>query len=210
MNLSLRLLPLIAVIAGLAARGLAATETYTIDPVHSSVVFSIRHFVSKVPGKFTKVSGAITVDRENLENSSAEATIETASLNTENQKRDDHVRSADFLDAAKFPTMKFKSTSWKKIGNDMFDVTGDLTIKDVTKPVTLKVTLLGFGPGMGGTQLSGWEASTKINKKEFHVVDPPMLDAALGDDVEITINIEAGMRPGGAGGGDMPKKKKKA
>lgn len=192
--MKLRLFALSALTAAFAVAASAAVETYSIDPVHSSVGFHIRHFVSKVPGKFNKFSGTITVDRDNLEKSSAEATIDVGSLDTDNSKRDDHVRSSDFFDAAKYPTMTFKSTSWKKTGENTFDVTGDLTIKDVTKPVVLKVTSLGFGPGMGGMQLSGWEATTTINKKEFNVKDPAMLDAALGDDVTITINIEAGTR----------------
>jgi polyisoprenoid-binding protein YceI len=183
--------PLLAFLALSAASG---AETYTIDPVHSSVGFSIRHFVSKVPGKFNKFTGTITVDRQNPAASSAEATIDTASVDTGNQKRDDHLRTPDFFDAAKFPTMKFKSSSWKKTGENTYDVTGALTLKDVTKDVVLKVTSLGFGPGMGGTQLSGWEATTTIDKKDFNMKDPAMLDAALGDDVVITINIEAGMK----------------
>jgi polyisoprenoid-binding protein YceI len=169
----------------------AAIESYVIDPVHSSVGFSIRHFVAKVPGKFNKFNGTVTIDRENAANNRAEATIESASIDTGNQKRDDHLRTADFLDAARLPKITFKSTAWTKTGDDTYDVTGDLTIKDVTKPVVLKVTSLGFGPGSGGAQLSGWEATTKINKKEFNVKDPPMLDAALGDEVTVTINLEA-------------------
>jgi polyisoprenoid-binding protein YceI len=176
---------------GLGSTASAAVETYTIDEVHSSVAFSIRHFVAKVPGKFKKFKGTIRFDRENPAASSAEATIEIASIDTGNQKRDDHLRSGDFFDATQFSTMKFTSKSWKKTADDTYEVSGDLTLKDVTKPVVLKVTSLGFGPGSGGAQLSGWEATTKINKKEFNVKDPPMLDAALGDDVTITINIEA-------------------
>ncbi len=183
-----------ALAAGFSSAATAAVETYTIDPVHSAVGFSIRHFVAKVPGKFSKFSGTITVDRENLAQSSAEATIDVASVNTDNQKRDDHLRAADFFDAAKYPTMKFKSKSWKKTGENTFDVSGDLTLKDVTKEVILKVTALGFGPGMGGAQLSGWEATTTIDKKQWNIKDPAMLDAALGDDVTITINIEAAMK----------------
>lgn len=183
-----------ALLAGLGASAVAAADTYTIDPVHSSVAFSIRHFVSKVPGKFTKFSGTIAFDQANPANSVVDVTIDARSLNTENQKRDNHVRSGDFLDAEKFPTITFKSTSWKKTGENTYDVAGDLTIKDVTKPVTLKATLLAIGPGMQGMTLSGWEATTTINKKDFHVIDPPMLDAALGDDVAILINIEAGMK----------------
>jgi polyisoprenoid-binding protein YceI len=192
MKLSTRVLAA-ATLAATAFSAASAADTYTIDPVHSSIGFKIRHFVSKVPGKFTKASGTIAFDKDNVAASSADVTIDTTSLNTDNQRRDDHVRSADFLDAAKFPSIKFKSTAWKKTGADTYDVTGDLTIKDVTKPVTLKVTSLGFGPGMApGQTLSGWEATTTINKKEFNVKDPAMLDAALGDDVEIMINVEAG------------------
>ena len=182
----------VAVALALVSATSAAVETYTIDPVHSSIAFNIRHFVAKVPGKFSKVSGTITVDRDNPASNRAEATIEVASIDTGNQKRDTHLRSGDFFDAARFQSMTFKSKSWKKTGEDTFDVVGDLTIKDVTKEVILKVTSLGFGPGGSpGVQLSGWEATTTINKKEFNVKDPPMLDAALGDDVTITINVEA-------------------
>jgi polyisoprenoid-binding protein YceI len=176
---------------GLVPFSAAAAETHTIDVVHSSVGFSIRHFVSKVPGKFSKFSGRLTIDRANLENSSVEATIDVASINTDNQKRDEHLRSADFFDVAKYPTMTFQSRQWKKTGENTYAVTGDLTLKGVTKEVVLNVTSLGFGPGMGGAQLSGWEATTTIDKKQFNMPDPAMLDAALGDDVAITINIEA-------------------
>lgn len=175
----------------LGAPARAAVETYAIDPVHSSVGFTIRHFVSKVPGSFTKFEGRITLDRDNLEKSSVEAAIDAASINTNNQKRDAHLRNPDFFEVEKYPRITFKSTAWKKTGPETFDVTGNLTIKDVTKPVVLKVTSLGFGPGSRGAMLSGWEATTQINKAEFNVKDPPMLDAALGDDVTITITVEA-------------------
>ncbi len=188
------LLATTALALGFAPALSSAAETYVIDPVHSSVAFSIRHFVSKVPGKFNQFSGAIVYDRENLAACSVEATIQIASIDTANQKRDDHLRNADFFDAAKYTTMKFKSTSWKKTGFNTYDVAGDLTLKDVTKSVTLKVTSLGFGPGMGGAQLSGWEATTKINKRDYSMKGPAMLEAALGDEVTITINVEAGLK----------------
>jgi polyisoprenoid-binding protein YceI len=155
------------------------------------VGFSIRHFVAKVPGRFGSFSGTITVDRENMANNRVEATIVAASIDTGNQKRDTHLRSADFFEVSRFPTITFKSTAWTKTGNDTYEVTGDLTIKDVTKPVVLNVTALGFGPGARGAQLSGWEATTRINKKEFNVTDPALVDVALGNEVTILINIEA-------------------
>lgn len=192
MKAALRCLLLTGLAAGLLTPARAAVETYNIDPVHSAVGFSIRHFVAKVPGKFNKFSGAIKVDRADLTKSSVEATIDIASIDTANQRRDDHLRSADFFDATKFPQMKFKSKAWKKTGENTYDVTGDLSLKDVTKEVVLKVTALGFGPGAMGGELSGWEATTTIDKKQFNIKDPLALDAALGDDVAITINIEAG------------------
>lgn len=177
-----------------AASATAAVETYKIDPVHSSVGFSIRHFVSKVPGSFTRFSGTIAVDRSQLEQSSVSAVIEVGSISTANDNRDKHLKSPDFFDAGKFATMSFKSTAWKQTGTDTFDVTGDLTIKDVTKPATLKVTLLGFGPGMRGAQLSGWEATAVIKKSDYNLAGPAMLSAALGDEVTINITVEAALQ----------------
>lgn len=180
--------------AGLALSARAAVETYTIDPVHSSVSFSIRHFVSKVPGSFTKFNGAITVDRDNLEKSSAEATIDVGSLNTANEKRDGDVKGEKYLDTEKFPTMQFKSKSFKKTGEDAFDITGDLTLRGVTKEVVLKAHLLGFTEGMRGTQLMGWEATTTLKRSDFGVNGPAMISKVLGDDVAVTINIESDLK----------------
>ena len=194
MKLATKLLALAAAAAGLATAASAAVETYAIDPVHSSVGFSIRHILTKVPGSFTQFRGTITVDRDNLENSSVEAVIDVASVSTRNDKRDTHLKSPDFFDAAKFGTITFKSTSWKKTGDGTFDVAGDLTIHGVTRPVVLKVDLLGFGPGMMGAQLSGWDASLTINREDFGVNGPAMLGKALGSDVAISINVEADLK----------------
>jgi polyisoprenoid-binding protein YceI len=194
MKFASKLLALLTLGFGLATAASAAVETYTIDPVHSHVGFSIRHFVSKVPGAFTKFSGTILVDRDNLENSSVEATIDVGSLNTFNDHRDADLKTPVYFDATKFATITFKSKSWKKTGDDTFDVTGDLTIKGVTKEVVLKVTLLAFGPGMRGAQLSGWEATTTLKKSDFGVTGPAMLGAALGDEVTVSIGIEADLK----------------
>ena len=194
MKNSQRLLLLAALATAAFQPASAAVETYVIDPVHSSVDFSIRHFVGKVPGSFTKFSGTIVVDRANLEKSSVEATIDVASVSTANEKRDAHLKSADFFDTAKFGTATFKSKSWKKTGEDSFDVTGDLTLHGVTKEIVLKTKLLAFGPGMQGAQLSGWEATVILNKADFGVNGPAMLGKALGDDVTLTIGIEADLK----------------
>jgi len=175
---------------GLSLNACAAAETYTIDPEHSSVGFTVRHFVGKVAGKFNTFTGAITLDRDTPGQNTAEATIQTASIDTNSPKRDTHLRSADFLDATRFPEIRFKSKSWHKTGEHAFDVVGELTMKDVTKEIVLKVSLRELHPGAGGAQLSA-EATARIDKKEFNVKDPPMLDATIGDDVNVVIKVEA-------------------
>ena len=189
-----KLLALLAGAIALVSVATAATETYNIDPVHSTVGFSIRHIFSKVNGTFTTFEGSIVVDRDNLEASSAEATIDIASVDTHSEQRDKHLKTPDFFDAAKFPKMTFKSKSWKKTGDNTFDVTGDLTIKDVTKEVVLKVTSLGFGPGMMGTPVSGWDISTTIDRTDFGVNGPAMLGKAVGNEVTISISVEADLK----------------
>jgi polyisoprenoid-binding protein YceI len=178
----------------LAALSRAETESYKIDPVHSSVGFTLRHLVSKFSSSFTTVSGTVNYDAAAPEKSSVEATVEIGSISTANEKRDNHIKSPDFFDAAKFPSATFKSKSWKKTGENTFDVTGDLTIKDVTKEVVLKTELVGSGPGMGGATLTGWSATTTIKKSEFGLAGPAMLGKALGDEVTINISIEAGYK----------------
>lgn len=193
MNKLSKLLLSTAILAGTLGISRAAVETYVIDPVHSSVGFSIRHFVSRVPGSFTNVNGTISVDRDNLENSAVDVLIDVSSLTTANEKRDAHLKSPDFFDVARHGTATFKSKTWKKTGEDSFDIVGDLTVHGVTKEVVLQMTLLGFGPGPRG-QLSGWEGTTKLKKSDFGVNGPAMLSKALGDDVTIHITVEAGQK----------------
>ena len=193
MKYSLRLLSFAGLALGLLASAHAA-ETYNIDPVHSSVGFSIRHVFSKVPGNFTKFSGTLVVDRADLEKSSVEATIEIKSLDTRSAKRDSDVQGADYFDSANHPTITFKSTSWKKTGTDTYDVTGDLSIKGVTKSVVLQTKLLGFGPGLMGAYVSGWEATTILKRHDFGVAGPAWLGTAIGEEVAVTIGIEADLK----------------
>jgi polyisoprenoid-binding protein YceI len=120
MKASAKLILVAALALGLVRSASAAVETYTIDPVHSTLSFSLRHLVSKFTGNFGKVTGTVKVDRANLEQSSVEAVIDIASLNTASEKRDNHVKSADFFDLAKYTTATFKSTAWKKTGDDTF------------------------------------------------------------------------------------------
>jgi polyisoprenoid-binding protein YceI len=172
----------------LASSLFAAPETYVIDPAHSSVGFNIRHAFSKVPGSFTQFTGTIVYDAEKPEASSTEAKIEVGSINTNNTKRDDHLRNPDYFTAEKFPAITFKSKSWKKTGDATFDVTGDLTIKDVTKEVVLKTTLLGIGPGMRGSTISGWEGTTRIDRRDFGITSGAPV---VGNEVDVVINVEA-------------------
>ena len=116
------------------------------------------------------------------------------SVSTYNDKRDNHLKSPDFFDAATFGTITFKSKAWKKTGDGTFDVTGDLTIHGVTKEVVLKVDLLGFGPGMQGAQLSGWDGSVTLNRSDFGVNGPAMLGKALGNEVVVSITVEADLQ----------------
>ena len=194
MNKLHRLLFVSSLALGLLAPARAAVETYAIDPVHSSVGFSIRHVFSKIPGSFTKFSGTLVFDRADLEKSTVEAVIEIKSLDTRSAKRDADVQGPDYFDTAQHPTITFKSTAWKKTGADTYDVTGDLTIKGVTKQVVLQAKLLGFGPGLMGAYVSGWEVTTPLKRHDFGVAGPAWLGTAIGEEVAVTIGIEADLK----------------
>ena len=169
----------------------AAVETYDIDPVHTWVGFTVSHFFTKVPGYFSKVKGSIVVDRDHLENSAVEAVIEVASITTNTKMRDDDLRSTNFFAAATFPVMTFKSLAWKSTGADTFTVTGMLTMKNVAKEVVLKVTSLGFGPGMKGAPISGWEATITLDRRDFDIAAD---QGMIGNRVDVVINVEADLR----------------
>ena len=169
----------------------AAVATYTIDPVHTWVGFSIAHFFTPVPGYFSKVRGTIVVDRDNLENSTVEAVIAAGSITTNTKMRDDDLRSTNFFAAAEFPTLTFKSESWKSTGENAYDVTGVLTMKNIAKEVVLKVTSLGFGPGMKGAAISGWEATLTLDRRDFDISAD---QGAIGNNVNVLINVEADLK----------------
>lgn len=180
------------VAATLSLSAVAQAATWTIDPAHSSVGFTIRHIFSKVPGSFDKFSGTIDYDASNPTAASVKVEIDPASINTKHEKRDNHLRSEDFFDVAKFPAMSFVSTKVTKGEGNALSVDGNLTMHGVTKPVTLAVTFLGSGPPQAGSK-AGFEATTTINRKDFGIVWNRAMDSAtlLGDDVAIVINIEA-------------------
>jgi polyisoprenoid-binding protein YceI len=190
----MRKLHLLPLFAALALAGHAAVETYQIDPAHSSVVFNVRHFLAKIPGTFAKFSGTLTLDRDNFENNTITAAVEITSIDTKHDGRNQHLLSADFFLADKFPTATFISKSWKKSpsGTDTYTVTGELTIKGQTRPLVLDVKFLGFADGQRGAKLTGWEAVTTIDRTDFGIGKP---ERSIADEVELTINIEAKLTP---------------
>jgi polyisoprenoid-binding protein YceI len=173
---------------GLSPAVQAAPATWTIDPNHSNVTFTIRHFFSKVNGSFTKFSGKIVYDPANVAASSAKAEIDAASIFTANERRDGHLKSADFFDVEKHPKVTFESTKITPAG-DKVKIEGNLTMHGVTKPVTLEGAFLGAGPDK-----AGFEASGKVDRKDFGIVWNKVADQGgmmLGDDVTIRIDVEA-------------------
>jgi polyisoprenoid-binding protein YceI len=179
-----------ALVAAVSAQ--AAPETYTIDPSHSTVGFKIKHFFSKVTGRFAEVKGVIKVDPDKPAEASVEAEISVKSIDTANGDRDEHLLSGDFFDATKFPAITFKSKSVKLVDRESADVAGDLTMRGITKPVTLRVKFLGKGQGLRGV-ITGWEATAKINRRDFGLTWGKLVEgvAAVGDEVEIQLDIEA-------------------
>ncbi len=168
------------------------TGTWAIDPVHSTVGFSVRHLmVSKVRGTFDTFSGAIVVAEDGTPSVTAEIAVD--SINTRNEQRDAHVRSADFFDAERYPTATFTSTGVRPNG-DSYLVDGDFTLKGVTKPVTLELEFNGVSPGMGHGEVAGFAASVVVNRKDFGIdIDMPLETGGtvVGDKVSISLEIEA-------------------
>ena len=164
-------------------------EIYTIDSAHSSVKFSIRHFVAKTTGKFNKFGGKITVDRKDWSKSKVTAKISVASIDTANEKRDAHLQRDEYFNSTEYPIITFESTKWETTDNEnVFKVTGNLTMLNTTKEVVLNVDLLGFGEGMKGVYLSGWEVTTQLDRTEWGVLGG---QPAVGTEVDVLINIEA-------------------
>ena len=182
----------LAVLA-LAPAARAEKESFTFDKPHTDFGFKVRHFVSKVGGRFTKFDGTIELDRANPAASTVKLKIESASIDTGNPTRDKHLNSADFFDTAKFPEITFNSTKVAEKSKDVYDVTGDLTIRGVTKTVSLTVTANGFANDGRGGQKAGFDVAGKINRKDFGVSWNGIVDgnAMLADDVDVLITVEA-------------------
>lgn len=173
----------------------AVAPRYDIDPTHTSAQFKVRHLmISHVKGEFTRVSGGIAFDPDNLPGSSIEVTIDASSISTRDPQRDGHLKSADFLEVEKFPSITFHSTQITPAGKDAYEVAGDLTIHGVTKPVNLLVEdLTPEAKDPWGFLRRGATASTTIERKDFGLVWNMSLDTggwAVGEQVHITIDVE--------------------
>ena len=198
MNLS-KMVALASVICLLPSSALAANSDWKIDPMHTKAGFTVKHMmISNVHGEFAKVTGTARYDGQSLANSEVAAVIDAASINTSEPQRDQHLKSPDFFDAAKYPTITFKST--KVVSDaDGFKIMGNLTMHGVTKPVTLIAESL--PPPIKdpfGFLRTGTEAKTKINRKDFGLTFDKVMDnggALVGDDVDITIDVELIQKP---------------
>ena len=188
---------IVAALAGVAllVPSLSQAATWKSDPKHASVQFAVRHLmVATVRGTFDKFDVTATIDENDVSQSSVEATIEVASVNTRNEKRDNHLRGADFFDVAKHPTITFKSKAVEKIQDHTYKVTGDLTLMGVTQEVVLNVSgsPKAIQDPWGNSRLGG-AATTTINRTDYGLTHNTVLESggvAIGEEITITIDIE--------------------
>lgn len=190
-----RILATISTIIVLSFPAFAFAATWNIDPDHSNIGFKVRHLmVSNVRGSFERHTGVVDINDKDITKSRVEVTIDTASINTNVQKRDEHLRSADFFDVAKYPTMTFVSKKVVKAGKEKLNVTGDLTLHGVTRQVVLNVEgVTGESKDPWGNIRRGATATTTINRKDFGLVWNKALETggvAVGDEIAITLEIE--------------------
>ncbi len=171
-----------------------AAQNWNFDQAHSQVGFTIKHMMfAKVRGSFGEWEGNFSFDPEDPAHSKVSATIQVASIDTSNDQRDDHLRSGDFFDVEEFPVMTFESTRWTKNGSK-YSVEGNLTIRDVSKAITLDVEHSGTGTDPWGNTRAAFTASTTINRKEFGLTWNQALEAGgvlVGEDVNIDIEVQA-------------------
>lgn len=175
--------------------GVDKMTTWKVDAAHTDVSFQVRHMmVSKVRGRFDKVSGTIEGDPTDLENTIIKFDVEMDSINTANEDRDKHLRSADFFDVEHYPNMTFTSTNIVAKGDGEYDITGKLTIKNTTKNVTFKAEFEGKAVDPWGNDVVGFSATGKVDRKEFGLTWNQALETGgflVGDDIKISIDLEA-------------------
>jgi polyisoprenoid-binding protein YceI len=183
-----------AVVFFLAFQSAIAQNSWDIDPSHSSAQFHVRHLmISNVRGEFGKMSGQILFDGEDFSTLEAEAEVQVASVDTREPKRDEHLRSADFFDAANYPTIAFKSKRVEGVSDKKFKLVGDLTMRGVTKEITLDVEATPIIKDMRGETRIGAQASTRLNRRDYGIKWNRTLDAGgvvVSDEVRITLDLE--------------------
>ena len=179
----------------LAPSTTTGVTSWSVDPTHSHVEFAVRHMmIATVKGRFAEVEGTIVLDEANPANSSVEARIAAASIDTREDKRDAHLRSADFFDAENHPYLAFKSTRVETDGDGNFTAYGDLTIRGTTHPVALEGEYLGSNKSPYGFQVAGFSAKTKLNRRDYGLAWNAALETGgvlVGDEVKISLEIEA-------------------
>ena len=175
------------------------TNDWNLDTVHSGINFSVRHMVvSKVRGRFSKFTGSVALDEGDLTRSVVEATIDASSIDTGTAQRDDHLKSADFFDVERFPQIRFRSTGIEKLGGDRYRLTGDLTIRDVTRPITLDAEYGGRGKDPWGNERVGFTATGSLDRKDFGIKTNQVLETGgvlVGDRVDIELEVQAVRMP---------------
>lgn len=185
-----------ATLFGATAWQAEAADTFEIDPAHTNIVFLVNHLgYSNMVGEFQEFSGSFTFDPDNVTNNKVEMVIKTESVDTDHQKRDDHLRSPDFFNAAEFPEMTFKSTAVEKTGKTTGKVTGDLTILGVTKPVTMDVTFNKMAPhpipSYNGVVVAGFSARAKVDRTAFGM---KYAAGAIGNEMDLIIEVEGHLK----------------
>ncbi|MCX6144517.1 MAG: YceI family protein [Ignavibacteriales bacterium] len=173
---------------------MAQKSGWTLDKAHSSIGFSVRHMViSEVTGNFKDFDITFTSVKDDYSDAAVEATIKVASINTDNERRDGHLKTDDFFNAEKFPQIKFRSTSFEKVGENKYKITGDLTIRDVTKKVTFDATYNGTIKAPWGATVSSWKATSSVNRFDYGLKWNKAIETGgliAGDIVTITLNLE--------------------
>jgi len=179
--------------AALAAIPAAAADTYVVDKAHSEALFTIKHLMSRVTGRFGDFSGIVNVDTASPAASSVEFTVNTSSIDTGVADRDKDLRGPNFFDVEKHPTISFKSSKVTPASKDKFTVDGTLTMHGVSRPLSLAVEFLGFGKDPWGNDKAGFALETTLNRKDYGLLWNKALDQGgylLGDDVKVVINLE--------------------
>ncbi|WP_436663622.1 YceI family protein [Alicyclobacillus acidoterrestris] len=172
-----------------------AKSTWAVDPAHSEIGFSAKHMMfTTVRGSFKKFDATVAADPDDLSTADIEFTIDAASVDTRNEDRDNHLKGADFFDVENHPTITFKATDIKKTADQEYDMTGDVTIRGVTKPVTFHVVYNGTGKNPWGAEVAGFEATATISRKDFGLTYNAALETGgvlISDQVKLNVEIQA-------------------